>query len=192
MFSRWGAFVYRHRRIVLVLAIVVGMAGATGAGRAASVLSAGGWLDPNSESAAVGDRLAAEFGAGRGALVALFQGPGRRRRPEPAVPGDDRALPRGPGEGPDVAGTIGFAQTGDARFISTDGHAAYVVVDLNVTDEQSVPLLARFESRADGTGRRDQAAARRVRAAHPGLGQAVRARPRAGRDRLAPDRRASC
>ena len=25
MFSRWGAFVYRHRRIVLVLAIVVGV-----------------------------------------------------------------------------------------------------------------------------------------------------------------------
>ena len=26
MFSRWGAFVYRHRQIVLVLAIVVGIA----------------------------------------------------------------------------------------------------------------------------------------------------------------------
>jgi RND superfamily putative drug exporter len=57
MFSRWGAFVYRHRRIVLVLAIVVGVVAASAAGRAASVLSAGGWLDPGSESAAVADRL---------------------------------------------------------------------------------------------------------------------------------------
>ena len=74
MFSRWGAFVYRHRRIVLVLAIVVGIAASFGAGRAASVLSAGGWLDPDSESAAVADRLADEFGAGRGALIAVYRG----------------------------------------------------------------------------------------------------------------------
>ena len=74
MFSRWGAFVYRHRRIVLVLAIVVGIAASMGAGRAASVLSAGGWLDPDSESAAVADRLADEFGAGRGALIAVYRG----------------------------------------------------------------------------------------------------------------------
>ena len=74
MFSRWGAFVYRHRRIVLVLAIVVGVIGASAAGRAASVLSAGGWLDPGSESAAVANRLADEFGAGRGALIAVYRG----------------------------------------------------------------------------------------------------------------------
>ena len=74
MFSRWGAFVYRHRRIVLVLAIASGSSRASAPGRAASVLSAGGWLDPDSESAAVTNRLADEFGSGRGALIAVYRG----------------------------------------------------------------------------------------------------------------------
>ena len=40
-----------------------------------------------------------------------------------------------------VDSVIGYAETGDKRFISEDGDSAYVVVALNVTDEESVPLL---------------------------------------------------
>ena len=146
MFSRWGAFVYRHRKSVLILAIVVGIAGAAFAGRAASVLSAGGWLDPDSESAAVADRLADEFGSGRGALIAVYRGPegadARSAEFQAAIAASLADIT----QDPDVSGTIGFAETGDARFISTDGQSAYVVVDLNVSDEASVPLFDRFES----------------------------------------------
>ena len=154
MFSRWGAFVYRHRRIVLVLAIVVGVIGASAAGRAASVLSAGGWLDPGSESAAVANRLADEFGAGRGALIAVYRGadgttPARRRSRQPSwrrSPTSSR-IPtcRGPSATPRPA-TPGS---------SPPMASAYVVVQLNVTDEASVPLIDRFEAEihepADGT-----------------------------------------
>jgi RND superfamily putative drug exporter len=146
MFSRWGAFVYRHRRIVLVFAIVVGVAAGSVAGRAASVLSAGGWLDPDSESAAVADRLAAEFGAGRGALIALYQGPDGADARDPQFQAAIAASLQDLADDPDVAGIIGYAETGDARFISPDGSAAYVVVDLEVSDEASVPLLDRFEA----------------------------------------------
>jgi len=146
MFSRWGALVYRHRRMVLVLAIVVGLSGAAGAGRAASVLSAGGWLDPGSESATVTQRLADEFGAGRGALIALFRGPaGADARSAGFQSAIAASLADITGD-PDVAGTVGYKETGDARFISNDGSSAYVVIDLNVTDEQSVGLLDHFES----------------------------------------------
>ncbi len=146
MFSRWGAFVYRHRRIVLVLAIVVGIAASFGAGRAASVLSAGGWLDPDSESAAVADRLADEFGAGRGALIAVYQGADGADARGAAFQAAIAASLADIAKDPDVSGTIGFAETGDSRFISTDGESAYVVIDLNVSDEASVPLIDRFES----------------------------------------------
>ncbi len=155
MFSRWGAFVYRHRRIVLVLAIVVGVIGASAAGRAASVLSAGGWLDPGSESAAVANRLADEFGAGRGALIAVYRGADGTDARSDAFQAAIVASLADLVEDPDVSGTIGYAETGDARFISNDGQSAYVVVDLNVTDEASVPLIDRFESEihepTDGT-----------------------------------------
>ena len=146
MFSRWGAFVYRHRRIVLVLAIVVGVVAASAAGRAASVLSAGGWLDPNSESATVTSRLASEFGTGRGALVAVYRGGPNDDATSAAFQSTIAASLADLVKDPAVAGTVGFAETGDTRFVSKDGHSAYVVVDLNVTDEASVDILPRFDT----------------------------------------------
>ena len=190
MFSRWGAFVYRHRRIVLVLAIVVGVIGASAAGRAASELSAGGWLDPDSESAAVADRLADEFGAGRGALIAVYRGAdgdGRDRATRSRRPSRRRSPTSS--RTPTCRGTIGYAETGDARFISNDGESAYVVVDLNVTDEASVPLIDRFESEihepTDGT----RLLLGGYAAADPRLDRPVRAGPGPRRDGLAPHRR---
>jgi RND superfamily putative drug exporter len=146
LFSRWGAFVYRHRRIVLVLAIVTGVVAGSAAGRAASVLSAGGWLDPGSESAHVADRLASEFGAGRAALVAVYRGGAGDDAHSAAFQATVTASLVDLAKDPAVAGTIGFAETGDPRFLANDGHSAYVVVDLNVTDEESVDLLPRFRS----------------------------------------------
>jgi len=65
MFSRWGAFVYRFRRRIVILSVIVAIAGALLATQTSSALSAGGWLDADSESAAVSARLDTEFGAGR-------------------------------------------------------------------------------------------------------------------------------
>ena len=65
MFTRWGAFVYRRRRWLAVLAIVVGGGFGSMAGSASSHLTSGGWLDPGSESAQVSNRLEKDFGAGR-------------------------------------------------------------------------------------------------------------------------------
>jgi len=53
---------------------------------------------------------------------------------------------------PDVKQLIGFAETGDNRFISLDGASAYVVADLAVTDEESVALLDRFETQIKEPG----------------------------------------
>ena len=45
MFSRWGAFVYRFRRPIVILSVIVAIAGALLATQTSSALSAGGWLD---------------------------------------------------------------------------------------------------------------------------------------------------
>ena len=37
-----------------------------------------------------------------------------------------------------MTGIVGYAETGDDRFISTAGDAAYVVIQLDLTDEESV------------------------------------------------------
>ncbi len=146
MFTRWGALVYHRRRLVLLVALVVGVASASVMGRAPDVLSAGGWLDPGSESAAVANRLADEFGQGRGSLVLVYLGPDGGDARGEAFQAEIATSVADLRDDPDVSGIVGYAETGDTRFISTDGGSAYVVVDLAVTDEQSVALLERFES----------------------------------------------
>ena len=141
MFSRWGAFVYRFRRPVALLAIVVAVVfGAFGL-QASSQLSSGGWLDSSSESAGVDETLASQFGVGRSSLIVLF----RSTASTDATSADYQAAIAKTldplASDPNVAGRIGYAETGDRRFISTDGTAAYVVVRLDATDEQSVDLV---------------------------------------------------
>ncbi|MFL5777507.1 MAG: MMPL family transporter, partial [Chloroflexota bacterium] len=45
------------------------------------------------------------------------------------------------GHDPRVSGIVGYAQTADRRFVSTSGDATYVVVGLNMTDEESVDVV---------------------------------------------------
>ena len=138
MFSRWGAFIYRFRRPVAILAVILALASTALAAGVTGSLSAGGWTDPDSESAAVAARLADEFGAGGGSIVAVYRGSpaddARSAAFQGAIAtslarllGDDR-----------VDGVVGWAETGDDRFLSTDGTSAYVVVRLAISDEQAV------------------------------------------------------
>ncbi len=139
MFSRWGAFVYRFRRPVALIAVVIAVASSVLATQTSSALSSGGWLDADSESAAVSGRLDTEFGAGKSSVIALFRS---------ATPGADATSAAfqdaiatsvaGLAATPHVTGVVGYAQTGDKRFISTAGDAAYVVIQLDMTDEGSV------------------------------------------------------
>ena len=141
MFLRWGAFVYRHRRIVALVALVVALAALPFASRASAKLTSGGWLDPLSQSAQVDTRLAAEFGGGKSSLLALFTStqPGA----DATSAGFQAAIATATASlsaDPNVTGIVGYAGTGDRRFISLKGDAAYVVINLAVTDEESVPL----------------------------------------------------
>ncbi len=141
MFSRWGAFVYRRRRPVAVMAILVALVlGAFGL-QASSHLSSGGWLDTASESAKVDETLADQFGAGRSSLIVLFRSSVSTDATSPEYQAAIATALAPLRSDPDVAGVAGYAETGDRRFISTDGSAAYVVVQLNATDEGSVALV---------------------------------------------------
>src|SRR6476660_715289 len=142
MFSRWGAFVYRFRRPIAVIAVVIALASLTLASQASSALSSGGWLDNGSESARVAERLDTEFGAGRSSVIALFRStaPGADAR-SPAFQGAIADALKRVVADPRGSGGVGYAETGDRRFISAAGDAAYVVVELGMTDEQSVDVV---------------------------------------------------
>ncbi len=93
MFTRWGAFVYRFRKAVLVLTAALAIGSLGLAAGASSQLSSGGWLDPNSESSRVSDRLSEVFGAGKSSLIVLFRS--TRQPGEPARFHDTRVHHRG-------------------------------------------------------------------------------------------------
>jgi len=141
MFSRWGAFVYRHRRVVAVVALALAIASVPFALRAGGELSSGGWLDPGSEAARVSDRLADEFAAGRSSILVLYRAPAGAKATDPAFEQQIAASLAGVRSDQRVAGIVDYATTGDARFVSTDGTATYAVVELNLTDEESVAAL---------------------------------------------------
>jgi RND superfamily putative drug exporter len=141
VFTRWGAFVYRFRRPVALLSLVLGLAALPLASGASAQLSSGGWLDNSSESSRVADRLATAFDAGRSSIIAVFRADGLGEAISPEfqagvataldeVVADDR-----------VTGLVGYAQTRDARFVSDDGTATYVVIQLDLTNEESVEAV---------------------------------------------------
>jgi len=141
MFSRWGAFVYRFRRPVALIAIVVAIGlGFSGLG-ASSHLSSGGWLDSGSESAHVADRLAADFGVGRSSIIVLFSSTANRDATSADYQAAIGAALAEVKTDPRVVEILGYAETGDRRFISSDGSQAYAVVQLDANDEDSVALV---------------------------------------------------
>ena len=149
MFSAWGAFVYRFRRPIAILAVLIAVASTALASQATGALSAGGWTDPDSESAAVSERLADEFGAGGGAIIAVFRGdPDDDARSDAFQATVADSLDRLVAD-ERVDGTVGWAETRDDRFISTDGTSAYVVVRLGITDEAAVDEMAEFRELID-------------------------------------------
>ena len=149
MFHRWGAFVYRFRRPVAILAVIVAIVSLPLASQVTGALSAGGWTDPDSESASVATRLADEFDAGGGAIIALFRGEdGDDARSPEFQSAMAESLARLAADD-NVDGVIGWAETGDDQFISTDGTAAYAVVALAIGDEEAVDRMPELRALID-------------------------------------------
>ena len=141
LFTRWGAFVYRFRKVISILTLILAVGALVLSSQTAGALSAGGWTDPDSESVVVSDRLADEFAAGRGSIVAVFRGETGADARSPEFQAMVAGSLAGLAEDDRVNALIGWEQTRDDRFISTDGASAYVLVDLAITDEEAVDLM---------------------------------------------------
>jgi RND superfamily putative drug exporter len=112
------------------------------AGGAADHLTSGGWLDPTSESAQVSDRLEADYGGGRSAFIALFRSVDEGA--DATSPAFQAAIATALApvlEVDGVTSVTGYAETADDRFISLDGDTAYVVIGLDLDEDDSIELV---------------------------------------------------
>ena len=141
MFPRWGRFIYRHRRLVAGLAIVVAVFSLAFASRVSSVLTTGGWYDPSSQSQQVAQQLAGDFGQGGGSMVVLFEATGRHDAASAAFQDEIAASLARLSSDPRVASIVGYAQTGDARFIGSAGDASWVLVNLNMSSDAAISAV---------------------------------------------------
>jgi putative drug exporter of the RND superfamily len=146
MFSRWGRFVYRRRRWVATLTVLAAVVSLAFASRTSSVLSTGGWYDPSSQSQQVAQRLASDFGEGGSSIVVLFQAPGRTDAASAGFQSQIGAALSSLRSDSRVKSIVGYAQTGSSSFVSDSGDAAWVLVNLNLTDDQAIGAVDSIRS----------------------------------------------
>ena len=147
MFAAWGRLVYRHRRAVVALTLLITVVMGFFASSVQSHLSAGGWIVKDAESSTVQARLDSEFGTGGATLVTIFFGPAGSDARSDAFQASVTASLQGLLADPMVSGQIGYPDVPDDRFISNDGTGTYRVVNLTVAEDAAVKVVADLQAR---------------------------------------------
>jgi trehalose monomycolate/heme transporter len=130
IFDRWGRTVYRRRRLILVIALLVAGLGALwGTSIFAKVQTAGGFNAPNSQSQHEANLATQTFGRDAGDVVVLYSSPTLTTASpafRSAVTSTLAALPRNKAES-----YASYWSTGSRQFVSASGHQAYAVIELS-------------------------------------------------------------
>ncbi|HYK68003.1 MAG TPA: MMPL family transporter [Streptosporangiaceae bacterium] len=130
MFESWGRFVFRRRRLVLLVALLVIAAGAAwGTGVFRALQSSGGFTPPTSESQQESNIASHAFGRESADVVVLYTGEGhltvRSAAYRSAVTDSLARLPASR-----VAAVQTYWSTGNPRFVSADGRVTYAAIEL--------------------------------------------------------------
>lgn len=129
MFYRWGAFVARKSRAVLIVSLLLIVAAIGVMATVKPDLSAEGYLSDSAESVRVDDTVIKDFGIGGPSLVFLFDLPDGQTVSAETQAKVDGALASIAGD-ERLNAPLTTWSTGDARFVSTAGDATYAVVTL--------------------------------------------------------------
>ena len=129
MFESWGRFVYRRRRLMLVVALLaVAFAAVWGTGVFSRLQSSGGFTPPDSQSQQAANLAQAAFGRDAGDVVVLYSSPDQTVRSpgfRAAVTGTLAALPHS-----SVLSYATYWSTGSPQFVGTSGRETYAVLEL--------------------------------------------------------------
>ena len=128
--ERWGRTVYRRRRLILVIALLVaGLGVLWGTSIFARVQTAGGFDAPNSQSQHEANLATQAFGRDAGDVVVLYSSKTLTAASptfRSAVTSTLAALPSSK-----VESYASYWSTGSRQFVSASGHQAYAVIELS-------------------------------------------------------------
>ena len=153
MFAALGRFVYRRRRIIIVLWTVAFVAGLVATTHVPGELKGGGFTNPTTPSQKAQKAMQERLGFGPARLTIVFTSPGLDARSpafkakvKAALAGIDReAFPK-------LLSVQTAASTGDAGLISRDGHATFAVLSFDARTEQVQRLIPAIRARLAPTG----------------------------------------
>src|SRR5215471_8123112 len=134
MFEAWGRFVYRRRRLVLLVAAMVVVGAAVwGTGVFGALQSGGGFTAPGSQSEQASTLATRAFGRDTADVVVLYRSPALTVRDaayRAAVTGSLSALPKDK-----VLSYQTYWSTGSPLFAGQGGHETYAVLRLAGGDD---------------------------------------------------------
>ncbi|MGO9295707.1 MAG: MMPL family transporter [Streptosporangiaceae bacterium] len=134
MFDRWGRITYRHRRLILALAVLaVAFAGVWGTGVFGRLQKSGGFAAPGSQSQQAANLAQRTFGRDGGDVVVLY----RSRTLTVAAPAYRAAVTRTLAALParQVRGYQTYWNTRSPQFVSASGRETYAVLELSGTTD---------------------------------------------------------
>ncbi len=127
MFERLGNAVYRRRRLVLLVGLVVIVFAAVWGSSVSKRLSNGGYYDPHSESVVAANHITDVIGVPRSDATVLFES--TKPITDPAVASSiENALASLPRSA--VQAYVSYGTTHQQRLISKHGHATYATLQL--------------------------------------------------------------
>jgi trehalose monomycolate/heme transporter len=129
MFEAWGRFIFRRRRLVLLIAgIAVIAAAAWGTGVFGKLQSAGGFVPASSQSQQEANLAARAFGQDAADVVVLYSSPDMTVASpayKAAVTSSLARLPRS-----DVVSARTYWSTGSGQFAGANGHESFALLQL--------------------------------------------------------------
>ena len=136
-FERWGRLVFRHRRVFLILPVLLTLALAPLLGSVTDRLSASGWLRADGPTYAVERTLKEEFGRRGANHYLLFRDPtGQLQATDPEFRREVARTVAPLLANPDIAAVYTYGSTPsaelNAKLISADGRSSLVILSLQV------------------------------------------------------------
>ena len=142
-FLRFGRVIYRHRKLVVGLWVLLALLSLPLAPRVASVLQVGGFADERSESAQALTTLQRDLGFKETTLSVIYSSDEWAVDDPRFAAGVQESL-RTVAQSPAVAEVIPY--TTNPRQVAADRHTAYVLLTLNTQTEGSQKLVPVIEA----------------------------------------------